>query len=86
MPRLSRPTLKPKASSAWVTALSSDRDWASAGPAITGCGGEASQAEYKRGRTGIERFPDSGPPAQQSHAGERYQLTTLILQRGLRVD
>jgi hypothetical protein len=32
MPRLSRPTLKPKASSAWVTALSEERDWAAAGP------------------------------------------------------
>src|SRR4051812_26048292 len=28
MPRLSRPTLNPKASSAWVTALSEERDWA----------------------------------------------------------
>src|SRR6478735_3007865 len=32
MPRLSRPTLKPNASSACVTAFSSDRDWASAVP------------------------------------------------------
>src|SRR6478672_11251817 len=30
MPRLSRPTLKPNASSAWVTAFSLERDWANA--------------------------------------------------------
>src|SRR4051794_24005080 len=34
MPRLSRPTLKPKASSAWVTALSDERDCANAPPAL----------------------------------------------------
>src|SRR5438445_3836526 len=34
MPRLSRPTLKPKASSAWVTALSEERDCALAGTAL----------------------------------------------------
>src|SRR5438270_13768239 len=34
MPRVSRPTLKPNASSAWVTALSEERDWANAPPPL----------------------------------------------------
>src|SRR3954452_7575145 len=34
MPRVSRPTLKPNASSAWVTALSEELDWANAPPPL----------------------------------------------------
>src|SRR4029079_2250530 len=48
MPRLSRPTLKPNASSAWVTAFSSARLWASAGTGKRAAANRAADAGDKR--------------------------------------
>src|SRR5437868_769406 len=53
MPRLSRPTLKPNASSACLTAFSSERDWARRALGTTATAA-AAIAYLKRGRESID--------------------------------